>query len=285
MRAFKRSVILVVVLSLIALAVAGCNKPAQKKKITLGYVSWAEGIAMTHLLEAIIEDKLGYEVETAQADVGVVFTGVAKGDYDAFVDTWLPVTHESYMAKVKDQVDNYGTVYEGARIGLVVPAYVNINSIEEMNPVKDKFKGKIIGIDAGAGIMKATNKAIQEYGLDYELVASSEAAMTASLKDAIDKNEWVVVTGWTPHWMFARWDLKFLEDPKGVYGAAERIDKIARKGLEKDAPEVARLLKNFKMNDQQLGVLEGYINEGMEPVEAGRRWMKENADVVESWLK
>lgn len=289
MQALKRFIILLISLSMVFMLVTGCGQQtgqqAKDKKITFGYVNWAEGIAMTHLLQAIIEDKLGYEVETIQADVGAVFTGVAEGDFDAFVDVWLPVTHKSYMERVGDKVDDYGTVYEGARIGLVVPAYVTIDSIEEMNSAKDKFKGKIVGIDAGAGIMKTTNKAIDEYNLDFELVASSGPAMTAALKDAIKNNEWIVVTGWSPHWKFARWDLKYLKDPKGIYGDAERIAKIGRKGLDKDAPEVAKLLKNFKMTDQQLGVLEGYINDGMEPVEAGRKWMSENADIVDSWLK
>src|SRR5690554_487216 len=93
---------------------------AQEPKGTIhfGYVNWDEGIAMTHLLQAIIEDKLGYEVKTTQADVGPVFQGVAKGDFDAFVDTWLPVTHKAYLEEFGDQFDLYeDPVYEGAKIG------------------------------------------------------------------------------------------------------------------------------------------------------------------------
>ena len=37
--------------------------------------------------------------------------------------------------------------------------------------------------------------------------------MTAALKSAIANDEEIAVTGWTPHWMFARWDLKYLDDP------------------------------------------------------------------------
>lgn len=289
----KKTMVLLLVGALMA-GLVGCQsgggeageRGEVKGTIHFGYVNWDEAIAMTHLLQAIIEDKLGYQVETTQADVGPVFQGVAKGDFDAFVDTWLPVTHEAYLAEFGDQFDLYeDPVYEGARIGLVVPAYVEIDSIEEMNSVKDKFKGQIVGIDAGAGIMRTTETAIQEYGLELELVKSSGPAMTASLASAIDDNEWVVVTGWSPHWKFARWELKYLEDPKGIYGAEEHIYAIARKGLEEDAPDVAKLLKNFKMNDVQLGTLEDYINEGMDPVDAGRRWMEENPDVVDSWLK
>lgn len=291
----NKFLILAVCLGLMALLLTGCGGEEAtptgeeaKGKITLGYVNWAEGIAMTHLAQAIIEDKLGYEVETQQADVAIVFQGVATGDYDAFMDVWLPTTHHDYMygeGGVADEVDDYGLVYEGARIGLVVPEYVEIDSIEDMNEYKDEFGGEIIGIDSGAGIMKATAAAIEEYGLDYELVASSEAAMIAELSGAVDDNRWIAITGWTPHWKFAEWDLKFLDDPKKVYGETENISVIARKGLDQDAPEVANLLKNFYMTDQQLGELEAMINDGMEPVEAGRQWMQENEDVVNSWLQ
>ena len=103
--------------------------------------------------------------------------------------------------------------------------------------VKDKLGGRIIGIDPGAGIMAASEKALIEYELDYELVEGSDATMVATLKQAIDNNKWVVVTGWAPHWKFATWDLKFLDDPKGVYGEAETINTIVRKGLKEHLPE------------------------------------------------
>ena len=41
-----------------------------------------------------------------------------------------------------------GEVYDEARIGLVVPEYVTVNSIDELNAQKDRFGSKIIGIDA-----------------------------------------------------------------------------------------------------------------------------------------
>ncbi|MFW6207327.1 MAG: glycine betaine ABC transporter substrate-binding protein [Spirochaetota bacterium] len=120
-----------------------------------------------------------------------------------------------------EDLEKISKTFEGARSGLVVPEYVEIDSISELNANKEKFDGDIVGNDTGAGIMKTTNKAIEEYGLDFDLKASSGPVMTATLKSAIDENEWVLVTGWKPHWKFARWDLQFLEDPKKPYGEVE----------------------------------------------------------------
>lgn len=271
---------------------AGGSQPSEKpstgekQKVTIGYVNWAEGIAMTNLVQAILEDKLNCDVETTMTDVAPLFASMANGGTDFFLDCWLPVTHKSYLDKYGDQLEDLGITYENAKIGLVVPSYVDISSIEDLNSVKADFDGTIVGIDAGAGIMSTTDTAIQEYGLDYELMPGSGPTMTAALKKAIDAETPIVVTGWTPHWMFARWDLKFLDDPKGVYGDAEAIHKMARKGFSTDMPEVAAFLKNFALTDNQLGDLMGAIsdNDDKEPLEVAGDWMNSHEDLVNSWL-
>jgi len=265
----------------------GAETAAEKKKpaVRLVYVNWAEGVAMTHLVRAILEDRMGYPVQTTMADVAPVFASLANGDADAFLDGWLPVTHQSYMERFKGKVVDLGTNYEDARIGLVVPADMDITSIEQLNGKKQALNQSIVGIDSGAGIMSATEKAIQEYGLELKLVPSSGPAMTAELKDAIAKKRQVVVTGWKPHWKFARWDLKFLDDPKGVYGATESIHTLTRVGLEKDLPDVAALLRNFKLDDQQLGSLMGAVADAEDaPEKAVREWMKQNQALVDGWI-
>lgn len=272
----------------VSLAACGASNKSKggdtSKKVKLGYVNWAEGIAMTNLAKVVLEEKMGYKVEMTEADPGVIFTSLAEGDTDAFLDGWLPVTHKSYMDKYKDKLLDLGISFKGAKIGLVVPKDTDINSIEELKANKDKFNGKIIGIDAGAGIMETTKKAVSEYGLDMELMEGSEPAMLTMLKDAIDKKQPIVITGWSPHWKFAKWDLKFLEDPKNVYGKAEDIHKLARLGLDKDMPEVAEFLKNFTMDEKQLGDLMAAIADGKKPSEAAKEWMNNNEDVVNSWI-
>lgn len=264
---------------------AEATAPAKKPVVRLVYVNWAEGVAMTYLVQAILEDKMGYEVKTTMADVAPVFAALANGDADIFLDSWLPVTHKSYMERFQGKVVDLGTTYEDARIGLVVPSGLDIDSIEQLNGKAKELNQSIVGIDSGAGIMTTTEKAIEEYKLNLKLVPSSGPAMTAELKDAVAKKRPVVVTGWKPHWKFARWDLKFLDDPKGVFGAKESIHTLTRVGLEKDLPEVATLLRNFKLDDQQLGSLMGALEEGADaPEKAAREWMKTNQALVDGWI-
>ncbi len=269
---------------LTALLAVACGPKTDEKKIDIAYVNWSEGIAMTNLAKVIFEEQ-GYRVNLLNADLAPVFASLSQKKADVFLDAWLPVTMADYITQYGDKLETLGTVYDNARIGLVVPEYVTINSIEELNQVRARFKGEIVGIDAGAGIMKASDKAIPDYGLDYKLLTSSGPAMTASLKKAIDKKEWVVVTGWTPHWMFDRFDLKILADPKGIYGGAEKIQVLAWKGFSEKDPFAARLLSNMHLTDAQISSLMAALEEpGINETDAARKWLETNRDVVSNWL-
>ena len=143
---------------------------------------------------------------------------------------------------------------------------------------------KIIGIDPGAGLMKATAKVIEDYELtDWTLVEGSNAAMVASLKKAYEKEEPIIVTGWTPHWMYAAFDLKILEDPKGSYGEEENIHTIVRTGLKEDHPAAYQVLDNFFWTSDDMGQVMASIQEGEDPEDAAAAWVEENADKVAEW--
>ena len=151
-------------------------------------------------------------------------------------------------------------------LDLLHVAMMKENGQQERNrrtSVGESVNYKITGIDPGAGIMEATEKAIEEYELtDWDLVSGSGAAMTAALKKAYDKEDPIIVTGWTPHWKFAEYDLKYLEDPKGVYGGEEQIHSIGRIGLAEDLPEAHQILSNFNWSEEDMGEVMIAIQEG-----------------------
>lgn len=277
--------ILLFALAALVTVITACNSGAQNgdKKITIAYVNWAEGVAMTQLAKSILEQK-GYHVTLKNADVAPVFAAVAGGDADVFLDTWMPVTHHNYMENFGQKVTVLNTNFEGAKIGLVVPDYVTIKSIDELNAAKDKFEGHIVGIDAGAGIMGKAEDAMKAYTLDYQLQSSSEAAMMATLKKSIDEKQPVVVTGWAPHWMFSRYKLRFLEDPKQVFGETEKIQTIANNEFSISDTVAVNFFRKFQLNSEQLGSLMGAMADADGNEEAAvKEWMKHNQELVKSW--
>jgi glycine betaine/proline transport system substrate-binding protein len=249
--------------------------------ITIGYIDWDEDVAVTNLAAILLEEELGYEVETTLSEVGPLYSGVATGDIDAFLDVWLPNTHASYWEQYQDEVVDLGRWYEGtATLGIG-----EAQSIEDLNQYRDEFGGEIIGIEPGAGIMRIVEEnAIPGYGLDYELVESSTPAMISQLEQALGAGEPIAFTAWKPHWMFTAFDIRYLEDPEGEMGGPEELSAITREGLEEDAPEAFQFLDNINLTEQQLGELELAIQEAGDPEAGARNWLEENREVAESWL-
>ncbi|MGV8864488.1 MAG: glycine betaine ABC transporter substrate-binding protein [Pseudomonas sp.] len=258
-----------------------------KSTLSIGYVDgWSDSVATTHVAAEVIKQKLGYDVKLMPVATGIMWQGVATGKLDLMLSAWLPVTHGEYWTKNKDKVVDYGPNFKDAKIGLIVPEYVKAQSVADLK-TDDSFKKKIVGIDAGSGVMLKTDQAIKDYDLDgYKLQASSGAAMIAELTRAEEKHESIAVTGWVPHWMFAKWKLRFLEDPKGVYGAAETVNSIGSKGLEKKAPEVVAFLKKFSWNSKdEIGEVMLAIQDGTKPEVAAKDWVAKHPERVAEWTK
>ena len=268
----------------LVVAMSSTLASADSKTLSIGYVDgWSDSVATTHVAAEVIKQKLGYDVKLQAVATGIMWQGVATGKLDAMLSAWLPVTHGEYWAKNKDKVVDYGPNFKDAKIGLIVPEYVKAKSIEDLK-TDTTFKNKIVGIDAGSGVMLKTDEAIKAYGLDYKLQASSGAAMIAELTRAEDKQESIAVTGWVPHWMFAKWKLRFLEDPKAIYGAAETVNSIGSKGLEKKAPEVAAFLKKFQWaSKDEIGEVMLAIQEGAKPDAAAKDWVAKHPERVAEW--
>ena len=287
----------VILLALLSIGLFACTKQETdttskedsptKKTVELAYVEWSSEVASTNVVKAVLQEKMGYQVKTIPVSAAAMWQSIASNDADGMVAAWLPTTHGHYLDELKDKLVDLGPNLVGTRIGLVVPAYVTIDSLEELNANADKFDGRIIGIDPGAGLMSKTELAFTEYGLDnFKLIEGSGATMTAALADAIKNEQWVVVTGWTPHWKFAAWDLKYLKDPKNVFGGEEVIHTIVRKGLQEEQPEVYAFLDKFNWSPEDMAaVMVWNEEEGADPYENAKRWINENPEKVAEWLK
>ncbi|GAA3012996.1 ABC transporter permease/substrate binding protein [Tetragenococcus solitarius] len=252
--------------------------------INLSYVEWDTEVASTNVLALVLEDQ-GYNVTQTPLDNAVNWEAIANGEADATLSAWLPVTQKAQYDQFKDQVDELGPHTEGANLGLAVPEYMDVDSIEDLDDqVPDK---EIIGIDPGAGVVSAAEDTVDAYDnlSDWKVTPSSSGAMTSQLGSAIKNEDPIVITGWSPHWMFQRYDLKYLDDPQGTMGEEEHIDALAREGLKDDMPKAYQIIDNFNWDQEDMETVMLDIEEGADPEDAARDWINENPDKVEEWTE
>lgn len=272
-----------------ALMLGGTAMARESKQIKIGWTAWSDAEAVTRVARQILEKKMGYKVKLVLLDIALQYNAVARGDLDMMLMAWLPKTHADYWARTKDKVDDLGILYSGARLGWVVPDYIpaaKLSSIADLRKpgVKKRLHGRIDGIDPGAGLMRLSKETIKAYGLKgYNLLASSGAGMTAALKRAVRRKNWIVVTGWRPHWMFGAFKLRFLKDPKGTLGGAESIHAIGRKGLAADHPKVAAFISRYHFS---LDGLERLMFQAQQSSykKAAADYIRTHEKLVDSWV-
>ncbi|MDZ7761226.1 MAG: glycine betaine ABC transporter substrate-binding protein [Desulfovermiculus sp.] len=289
----QRVCMVLMVLAVCGLFIAPAVQAAEyDKPIKIGWTAWSTAEANTKLIKKILEDKMGYDVELIMSDIGIQYQGLSTGDIDLMLMSWLPTTHQNYWEKFAGKVVDLGPIYTRARLGWVVPAYIpkdQVKAIADLTKpeMADKFNNKITGIDPGAGLMQASEKAMDEYGLSdagYELLSSSGAGMTAALSRAIKRDDWIVVTGWSPHWKFAKWDLRYLEDPKGLLGGKERIHCLARKGFYQDVPyEVFEFFVRYNIPIDDLEALM-FEARNTSYEEAAEAYIENNPKRIKYWM-
>lgn len=284
----KKSFIKTILLLMFSLAIfSACGKNETKnpkKEVKLSYAEWDTEVASTNVVAEVLRE-MGYKVETIPLDMVVMWETIAKGQTDAMVSAWLPTTNAPQYKKHKGKFIDLGPNLVGGKIGYVVPKYMKVDSIEDL---KDQAGKKIIGIEAGTETMEAAARTLKAYGLKdngWKLEYSSGGAMTVLLGKAIKKHKDIVVVGWAPHWKFQKYDLKFLKDPKGTMGGEESIHTLTRLGFDKDMPEVYKVLDNFKWDKADSAEVMLDVNNGMDPVQAAKKWIEKNRDKVESWKK
>lgn len=271
------------VVALIGASVAFGRVSDNKGTVNLAYVEWDTEVASTHVVAEVLKE-MGYEVKTTPLDNAIMWESVAKGEVDGMVAAWLPSTHQAQYEQYKDQVENLGPNLEGAKLGIAVPSYMAVDSIADLS---DEAGKTITGIEPGAGVVAAAENTVATYDnlSDWNVATSSSGAMTVALGQAIKNKEDIVITGWSPHWMFAKYDLKYLDDPEGTMGEAESINTMVRQGLADDLPEVYEVLDKFNWTQEDMEEVMLAINDGTSAEDAAKDWVTNHPEEMAAWTK
>src|SRR5918993_3990683 len=292
-KAYRRRLpILLLVLAVVA-STAGCGglgAVSGGKELTLGYIEWDENVAISSLTKVLLEEELDYTVELQRTNVAVVkqvYGGVAEGDLDAFQDVWMP-NQRAYLSEVEGNVEHLDPWFEGKTAqGIAVPNYMDVRSLSELDWAGTDM---IIGIEPGSAVQpQIEDKVIPGYDLDMKLVESSTPAMLSELEKAYEMRQPIVFFGWSPHWMNARYDFRYLEDPKdlqGDFNDSAEISSIVSADLAENDPTAHAFLKALSLDEEQVNQLEAEINAAgsANPEEGVRSWLEDHGDTVRPWI-
>lgn len=290
--ATRRTVMGVAAVAL-AVGLVGCNGTAQNasggKTVTIGYIAWDECVASSYLWKELLE-RQGYTVRLKRLELASLYSGVASGQLDVFLCA-TPKTHSDHWARFGKKFTVAGQWYDHLAQGIAVPNYVPISSTAQLKGMEEQLGRKIVGIEAGSGLMRQThNNAVKDYGLDgYKVVDGNTPAMLAALDSALSQKKPIAVTLWQPHWAFTKYPIKLLKDPKGSFGRMDVYKVIISKQFASKNKTVSNELSTFHMTLDQLGSLELEITNPVytarlaDPQQPVRAWISRNESVVEDW--
>ncbi|MGV1957347.1 glycine betaine ABC transporter substrate-binding protein [Agrobacterium sp. 22-214-1] len=255
---------------------------AEEKTITMGTMSWEDLTPITGITKKVLEDS-GYTVKVVPfSEWGIAYAALTKGDIKLLVSQTDYIAQD-YWDKNKRRLEKISPVSHGLFQGIAVPKYVPIDSIDQLNDNADKFGGKIVGIEPGSGLMRDTGNAVKSYGLKLQLVEGSTAAMTAALKSAVDRKEWIAVTIWEPSWMMQRYDVKYLKDPKAVFPPPQSYYWIGQKGFSAEYPHAREVIASVYVPLADITAINAAVNDGKTMDQAVKDWTDSHADLLKRW--
>ncbi|WP_053154050.1 glycine betaine ABC transporter substrate-binding protein [Pseudomonas sp. Pf153] len=271
--------------ALCALAMVGLmslSAQAEEKTITMGTLSWEDLTPITGITKKALENS-GYTVKVVEfSEWGIAYAALTKGDIQVLASQ-IDYAAYDYWNKNKNRLEKLSPVSFGLYQGIAVPKYVTIDSIDQLNDNADKFGNKIIGIEPGSGLMSDATNAVNSYGLKPKLLEGSTAAMTAALKSAVDRKEWVAVTVWEPSWMAQKYDLKFLKDPKGVFPPAQGYYWVGHKGFSESYPHAREVMAGVYVPLADITQINSAVKDGKTMAEAVKDWTDNHAELMKRW--
>lgn len=263
-------------------------------QINFSDVGWTDITATTAVTSEVLHG-LGYTTKTQLLSVPVTYSSMANGDIDVFLGNWMP-TMEGDIKSYTDAgtVETVRANLTGAKYTLAVPKYVydaGVHSFADIEKFKDKFQGKIYGIEPGNDGNRLIQDMIDKNAFnlkDFTLVESSEAGMMSQVARSVRRKEWVAFLGWAPHPMNSNFQIEYLSGGDDYFGpnyGGANVYTNVRKGFSEQCPNVANLLKNIEFSlDMENKVMDAILNQEEKPEIAAKSWLKANPKVLTQWL-
>jgi glycine betaine/proline transport system substrate-binding protein len=270
---------------------------------------WTGYVANAHVIGKVAEKELGCKVEYPEVKEEVGWQGMSDGSIDTIVENW------GHPDLVKKYIDGQGTVVDAGLtgndgiIGWYVPPwmakkYPDILNWENLNDYADMFEtsesgGKGQLLDGDPSYVTNDEALVKNLNLDYKVVVGgSEAALIQSFRSAEENEKPLLAYFYEPQWFFNEMDLQRVKLPpykEGCDADAAKVDcdyppyklnKLISKKFDESGSPAVDLVKNFNWTNEDQNTVSTYIaKDGMTADDAAEKWIEDNQDKVDSWLK
>ncbi len=278
--------------------------------------NWSSQIVGAHIVGKILE-RTGASAEYVPADSQVVYTSMCEGDVDLVHEVWQGAFGVAFE-KVVDEgcVVDTATHDAKTREEWWYPSYVEelcpgLPDWQALNACADKFataetqpNGRFLA--GPVDWLKHDAERVAGLKMNFEVVnAGSAAALWAELESASKRKAPIVLFNWTPNFIEAIYDGKFIEfpeydpkckedaswgvNPETTYDCGNPKDGYLKigtwKGMADKWPKAYGVLQKINFSNLDIAVMAKLADvDGMEPEEAADKWLADNAERVDSWL-
>ena len=275
--------------------VAQAADPESCRTVRFSDVGWTD-ITSTTAATAEVLEGLGYEPEVEILSVPVTYASLKNKDIDVFLGNWMPTMEGDVRPYLEDgSVESVGVNLEGAKYTLAVPSYLaekGLTDFADIAEFEDELDGELYGIEPGNDGNRLILEMIEAdaFGLSgFELVESSEQGMLAQVARATRAEEPIVFLGWEPHPMNSNFELTYLSGGDEWFGpdfGGATVYTNVRAGYLEECPNVGKLLSNLRFSlPMENEIMSGILDDGQAPEDAAADWLKEHADVLDTWLE
>lgn len=293
MKSFK-SLMLAAAITGISAGSVLAAEPESCSNVRFSDVGWTDITATTAATTEVLK-ALGYETDIKVLSVPVTYASMKKKDIDVFLGNWMPSMEGDVRPYLDDKsVDSVRANLKGAKYTLAVPKYLHDKGLKDFADIakfKDELDGKIYGIEPGNDGNRLILDMIEKdaFGLKgFEVAESSEQGMLAQVAKQTKKQGAIVFLGWAPHPMNANFELAYLSGGDDFFGpdfGGATVFTNARAGYTTECSNVGALLNNLEfslaMENEIMGAI---LDDGEDPADAAKAWLKSNPGVLDGWL-
>ncbi|WP_170311653.1 glycine betaine ABC transporter substrate-binding protein [Vallitalea okinawensis] len=269
----------------------GCEQqqPEEEVKeqwdIVIGCRSYPSSVASSYVLKEILEDQ-NYRVKVENKDENL-FESLGTNSVNVSNSLWLYITDYNAFKSLGDKVIDLGPNSEHYSKGLLVPGYTTIGDIGELDFYQHKTNGVIYCVIGFDYLYELTLKTLKKYELDYTIQMVTEVQLENILSTSYEDEEWLVIAGYSPHYMLDEYDMRFLEDYKRSYGKPEEIHTVVNTTFHQSNPEVASIIDAFYLYDWELNNLLNKLEneEEIHTEKVVERWLMDHPEIASRSLE